>query len=169
MQRIFARLKRISLFWKIVLVVVVFGAANEFYENHKISTAVSQYKEVLSRTCKIAEPGLNDIYIALNSPGDNYVTVLQKVGAAEDELLSAERILRIGTSEIDGSKFSIETFRLKDNEWFLRTTIESSLNDSMDIAIAQGDPESIASGRAADGVKLVADRLETVKEICEKY
>jgi hypothetical protein len=161
--------KPMSTFGKVVLALVLIIATSWGYGEYKTRKISAQYVEALSDTCKKATVGIEGAYDALSSPGLTYVERLRATRSAQRDFAAAERILGIGLEGLDRGTLLQGTIGYSLYTSELERLIEFSLDDLMDIAIAQGDPESIADGQAYEGFSILQDRVSQVQEICSKY
>jgi hypothetical protein len=111
---------------------------------------------------------MSDINNAVSSQSYNYVEMLQSTRSAQRNLEIAQRVLNLGLSEIDtGFRTGTILYRLHAKD--LGDIIENSIDDSIDIAIEQWNPESINNGYALEGIEITHGRLDRVNEICNQY
>jgi hypothetical protein len=152
------------IFISISLVISIYS----FYvhaNNKKIRTL---YQDTLSESCSFALSGLTSIYTSVTSNEMQYSRQLIETRAAQDKLETAGRILDSGIQEIKSSGLRTDgDFILYSlNADSLKRLVDDTIADSIDIAIAQGDPESLQDGSAEEGLGIIQRRITYLNEIC---
>jgi hypothetical protein len=157
-----------------VLVLIVAVALVTIFVNSNNKKIASKYADTLSQSCAIMQPVFSDLYTDISSDELSYSEMLVKTRQSERELATAKRILDYGMLEINSISFN--TFGAYSN-WMmyswdtnsLQRAIDAATSDSIDIAIAQGDIESIEDGRAEEGLEILKRRTSNVNSVCNEY
>jgi len=162
--------KRPALF---IIVVLSLGvAATVVYVDYNNKKIEAKYREVLSQSCSFAQRAITDIYDAVSSDSMSYSEILVKTRQSEQELETAKRILDYGKIGIDSVGMSTRSAKSFTYSWdmsMLKRLIELTISDSIDIAIAIGDIESIQDGSAEEGVELAQRRAVGATSTCSEY
>jgi hypothetical protein len=161
-------LKRPWIVVSIVLSAVV--AIAVLYVDLNNKKIASKYIDTLSQSCKVTKSAFSEILDAVESDTLTYSEKLKETRAAEDSLITSKRILDYGISDIESSgfRFGLEFVSYSLDVSSLRNLVEDTMADAIDIAIAQGDPESLEDGSAEEGLETMQRRIDYLEQICSK-
>ena len=165
MVKVFKKPWLVGLF--VIGIAVSLGILYVENNNKKI---ITKYRDTLSQSCEASKSAFTKILNAVESDSLPYSIKLKQTRSAEESLTTAKRILDYGELDIESSglRFGIEFVSYSLDVSFLRRLLEDTMADAIDIAIAQGDPESLEDGSAEEGLEILRSRIDYLEQICSE-